>query len=527
MLKGKTGNLAINKNDLVQIGERGKLWPVTGKLFADVAEVGAIKTLFLNNDRHNKGFIGQSFFDQTTQSTYALLYGGIVGGTTDNWSLMKISKDCQVQANVDLEVNSNLGTFVPKFTKLSNGNLVVVRDSSVVIYSPDLIQLAAPTLPTTSYVREIKALSGGGFAIIRASSSSLYLRIHANDGSAIYVGATAISTGVNTTSTRRCSIAIDQLSDGNIVIFYQLANNTFQYTIVSPTGATVVAPTLLTGISSSSQQSGIKIAVINGFFCCAVEDPSGYSAVVLSNSGVVRNYRSPLSYGVSVSSSAQIAVLMTEGNGFWMIAVPANPSNLKDPLNKVMISYLGTSGNNAENKDYSLPLSVLDLELAGDSSDNINYASESGWNVNAFLKNGVILLSYKGNRVTFDINNSTIENINPVDVAVRPSTRSCFAAATLAPCGNGVAVMIGGRDTHMNDFVVQYFKYTPTAILGVSQSTIAAGNENTLLNVNASKGQLTVNPIPGDDIGFDFTTTSRRGQKGVFSFDSVIFNDGL
>src|SRR5574343_578496 len=182
MLKVKVGSLAVNKNDLIQVGERGKLWPVTGKLFADVAEVGAIKTLFLNNGRHQKGFIGQSFFDQTTQSTYALLFGGIVGGTTDNWSLMKISKDCQVQANVDLELNSNMGTFIPKFAKLSNGNLVVVRDSSVVIYSPDLIQLAAPPLPTTSYVREIKALSGGGFAIIRASSSSLYLRIHANNG---------------------------------------------------------------------------------------------------------------------------------------------------------------------------------------------------------------------------------------------------------------------------------------------------------------------------------------------------------
>ena len=487
-IEAALGAAEVTQNDLVQIAERGKIWPVEHKYYAGLKFSGVDNSLDLSSSSTQVLTNFQDLvFNKTNYNTYVMEPIAHDGSAPQGMTIERFDQSMQ-PVNEIILLASNIATEKAILQELSDGNLLAVWKSSSVyyfgIYNQALGQVVAQTSLGSQNSIAVKALVGGGFAVATINASdALSLAIYANDGSAV-MAATSIDAAVG-------DVTIDQLSNGNIVVLTRPAANTsLCFATYSNTGTPVITKTALIPFGPSESGSRLSLSVISGYFCILHEKANQISMMVISNAGQTRNYIAsyPFVGTLSGSGTARNALLLNNEAGFWVLT----GLSLQGPAtDRFVAHYLPTTGNNTDNKEYVYPFSIFKIP-GYDGGPNIGDTDVSG-----FYKNGVIIFNYENSQLALNVSGDQITNV------VNNYFNGNFIGK-ITPTFDGAYVACGSSSN--DNLKVILTKYIETAILGVSLKSVAAGNEDSLLPIDMTEGSHHINPCLGGYVEFDHET---------------------
>ena len=487
-LQGKAGATAINANDLLALNAAGQLSTVSVSDCAAVANAGSavIAPTTINSYGQNENFYSNPFVNPSDGSIFVgapylpSSYGVQISKYTASGALT-----AQIILSSAAAVPSNIS-----ITELTNGNLMVawsLGGTSVyfAIIGVGLNIITAATLVSSAanYGPAPIALPGGGFALAYMTSTGVYFAVYSNSGSVVY--APALISGSTTTSASVIAMAV--LSNGNIVVatLSSGVTNCLKYCIVTTVGASVVATTTLdanTGPSTTNITNLAVSALATGYFCVAGYDTTnGYVAYVLNNAGSIQGI--PFlsgeigTYGMGV---------FNDSSNFWLVC-----SN-------------DTSG--------------LIVGLPPSGWGHIATAIPSLGVINSVYANGyIVIYSF----VSSTIANILVYKLSSTLVGLLSSSFSSGIISEVPTLALGtdytIAILQGLSST-----VFSTIKYASTAIVGISQTTVAAGNAGAIVNYSMGSGGYPCNPVGGTvGKGFDHSATNIIGNKGTILGNSA------
>jgi hypothetical protein len=472
-LRGKAGAAAINAGNLLQIDSFGNLSSVVTADYAATANTGGNPIASTTS-----GSVAES--NSTNNTIFQNPVDGSIYVCGLTASTLQLAKYSAAGALLGTVVLAGGGTYL-SVRQLSNGNLVVtwgvntagiyfaIVDTSLNIIVP---QTTIGSSTSTDGSSVCVPLSGGGFAVLYATNTGAMLAIYSNAG-VVVLAASGVAGSPASVSYK----LMVQLSNGNLVIVLSKGTSTYQVvqTIVSPTGAVVLATTVVyTGTATTEPW----LSQLNGFYAIATYDP-GVSSYLL-NAYIYNNTGTLQGANFSVGTNQGAANLGNDGTAFVLTYTYSGGGTGGAAV------YLPTTGTNYVSAT---------LKSSGTVSGNVLYDSTTQ----------LYLLGSAG------VYQKTASN-------------------TFNIVGGGTSINVGTEQYVCGDYCFLWYnyssysfgvtKYLNTAIVGVSQQTLAAGNAGTLVAFShgggAGKNGYPTNQILGT-VGksFDHSATNIVGNKGT------------
>jgi len=513
-LQAAAGPYAININDLVEINSVGQLSTVTCSDNAAVANIGGtpiakttvtayvpLATTSCDTPAGVGATLKEVFLNTTDGSIYcAAPYLASNYGLT----LYKYTSAGALVGSVVLDSSANQPAHI-YIVQLSNTTLGIcwspagtaVKFAIIDLYLNPIVAATTVVASGVSSSAAAIALSGGGIAITYGTSSGTYLGIYSNTGSTVY-SPTLIAGSPTTANT---IITPAQLSNSNIVIasIAPSVANCVGYSIRSITGVSVLAYTVLDTATCGPIIYGPFISALpSGYFCIGISEATHYaSAWVLSNAGTIQGapFIASAFAGLTTLNLGQLGLSMVnDGTNFWFICS-------------------ASSG----------PGAIIFMPITG--TGYVATLTGNTGTINAIIDRGLLLLyTYAANLViTFTINQVTgrVVQIASTSPVIGSTPLSMFAAGDSS-------VLLGSIITTTSFSVV---KYLNSAIVGVAQAAIAAGNAGTLISysygANLGLAGYSINPIIGSPgKGFNHSASNIVGNLGTM-FPAAVSLGGI
>jgi hypothetical protein len=481
-LQAPAGALAINANDLVAVAAN-QLFSCQTSDFASVANQGSpvfpttSVTGFLCNNMRNSIYFNAPDATIFTLSPYITSANG-----------MKVSKylpNGTLYNQVILDA-TNSTMVSPIITKLSNGNYLCVWAINAgnvyfAIVDQYLNIIVAKTLvapiDSTGTPFHAVALSGGGF-VIAYSNSNPCNAIYDNTGAVVKAAGTltnAAAFGV------QVSISCAQLSNGNIA--YGIASGstakTLGHAITSAAGASVLQVTML-DTGTNSAPSRLSVSTVTNYYCIASMG-SSTRAYVLSLAGAVQGVEFTDTNGGGGPNPD--LKLLNDGTAFWLV--------YDNGSNTVAIAGLPITGG----------AGAVITTFTGITTHS---------NLDAVLERGFIVFCTAATCYIVQLNGAA---------------NACYLINSFSADASrgGMKLMtdfsfIGwGPGNQMTGY-----KYLNTAIVGIAQQGIAAGNAGTVITVNPGPGAYPCSALVGTvGKGFDHSSANVVGNKGTMLGNSA------
>lgn len=503
---GKAGALAISQNDLL-ITNGSQLFSANVSDYAAIGTLGAAIVPATSPTAYNfyteQGFNGKEVWVNPVDASFIVAAPYLASGY--GIELFKYNSAGTLVGSLVID-STGSAPAIPQIVQLSNGNLAVVwtfaPGSAVlnfVVLDTNLSVVVAKTSISTSvnmaYFDTI-ALSGGGFAVSFSTSSGVSLAIYSNTGSVTYAAAT-ITSGATTLLSSRMT----QLSNGNIAVGVASGSQSaygLGFAIRSSVGVSVVAYTVLYS-SAITAETWLSIASVpGGYFCLAisVNSPAVTNAYVLNNAGTVQGS------AYSGANGGLPLGLTTDGTNFYLAYVGSPTSN---------IVLLPTTGTNYVTSTFQ-------------PSGNYYGFSQMTSAAMLFDGRGNLLMQCGVYNYVFQFN--AAGNALQQGPATQAFTGYVLGPATLKNVGDFAALIVMGQvgSTSAVTFAVQ--KYAGTSVVGVSYSTLAAGNANTVVQyASPQNGALITNAVAGTS-GKPFGPGAFAGCSGAINSNSVVISAG-
>ena len=482
-LQGKVGSLAINANDVLELNHFGRLYTAAVSDYAASGNVGnaivAATTVGVSCVVDARKAVIKNPVDGS------VFIGSLVSIAP---TLFKFSTAGALLGNVTLDVGGE--NIILQL--LTNGNVLAVWGTAAGTLSfsvwdtnlnnvVPLTVVASGTTLITAYFDAL-ALSGGGFALAYGLSTGATLAIYTNTG-----GVTAAPATVSGTPTAGIATKLCQQSGGNLAIAISstAASHAAGHAIYSVAGVMILAYTNLSAGSNSAQMYP-EISAIANYYCVAGYDGTNSVAYVLNNAGTLQG--APFSFASSVTTSS-VYQLLNDGTNFEFITRSGGVTAL------VFIPTTGTG--------YVTTL----------------LGSIASGPIAAFYEHESIILEDNG-----VVNVLSLSASGSASIVLTFSLAAAFgtpAWITALPVGD-FAFLVFNLTATAGAATYAIYKYMDTAIVGISQSTIAAGNSGAIVNYSMGPGGFQCNAVTGT-IGksFDHSATNIIGNKGTILGNSV------
>lgn len=454
---------AINQNDLVQMMPNGKVYPCGVSDYAvkpNRADIilaptvltsiyGLVPQYYLDpiniQDSQGNNYVLQ----QTASANNGLAFSsftpaGVLIGTVTLSTVINV-----ISANIKI---------------LSNNNVLVTWSTTVVNGAKFAIITSATSLPTllvsatsmhttqtgTAYCSAGQSLSGGGFVIAyNTSSSAGIIDLYTNAG--VWVSSSASITSLAGNE----QLALKQLSNGNLLLIRNYNTTPASYSIWTSALVSVVASTAI------PQQVNCWSS-LNGFFAFGWMNITTSNYSVYNNAGVLQGTTTSFTCSGSIATTMQ-GFMQNDGTDFWFLT----PQTAGFTYNRI-----STAGA---------------LITSTPTTNSINGAM-CGFDASFKL---FISFFISGSVTRFFVFDTTTLSIYPqLDQTI--VSAGTPAGLTSFYCLDG-AVFQTSYDT-LGQQYYGIFKLTNTAILGVAQSTVAAG---ATVQVVVDKGYYQINPLKG------------------------------
>lgn len=494
---------ALAKDDLVQLGNDGKLYPLSNGDLGKVTNTNAAvfaETTYSSATVDLEGW-RPAVLKHSNGDIYTV---GASGCTIKRYSALGELKKTTV---IDVSLS---GYSQWRLAELGNGSIVITwcAGGPLYVYYAVVDQALAIVKAFTqgSYHQAstrqygLCALSGGGFAISWSDYNSTAIRFRAfdNTGTAT-IADTQWGTGA---LSDPASSAICQLSNGNLVLVRSgnAGGTNTKFAIYTPGGAQVKAETQLSATSQPSQPFILQAG--NGYFCLRIGGPSAGSFYVFNNAGDQQGaVYGPVADGGSKNSSQ----VLWDGADFYIVYGVNGGSGTLIRLVKLPI----TGGANA---------------VSYDTYTTTTAATSSG--IDAYWEGSniaVIALPYNTNqKPSYGVVSKTGATVTaPIEFGTAPGTTqgNCLRGFS---GGGAFTFGVAWEQSASSASKVMVIKNANTAILGVAQASAAAGE---LAPIATGAGVYKVNPLAlsTTPLAFDHTTGSTvPGNKGTMLTNSVI-----
>ncbi len=482
-LSGKAGSLAINANDLLLLNQQGQLYSAN---VSDYAAVGNSGVAIIAATTVNAASVAISarkevFINPLDASIF------IVAPSSGGLSIYKYSSAGTLLESLLIDISSTGNVIV---SQLSNGNLVIGwgADTGSLVFTITDVNLSIIVTKVTVVAASLLGqafdlipLSGGGFAISYGLSTGVYSAIYTNAG-----GVTYAPTLIAGTPTAGMAVKMAQLSNGNIAIAINssVASNAIGHAIMSVTGTSVLAYTALSATTGTAYFYP-EIQIVNGFYCVAGwagATAATCVAYVLNNAGVLQG--APYSIAASGITLSSLYKLLSDGTNFEFLCRSGTSQ---------AIAFIPITGTGYVTTTLAA-LAGAPIDAFFDNRGFLVYSEGSATWVLEVLASGVVMLLYSLTAMT---------------------GLGTFNYITVKPTGDfSLLILILDATAGATIFGVQ--KYMNTAIVGVAQSTIAAGNAGTNVSYSMGPGGYPCNQVLGTvGKGFDHSATNIVGNKGT------------
>lgn len=452
---------AINQNDLVQMISNGKVYPCGVSDYVATPNSGTVITASTAQTYYDVGAQRElSWLQDSTGNTYIVQGNGIASTTGVVISKYAPSGAIIASAIVDTTTTatSNAGITI-KF--LSTGNIVVTWASNTagtarfaIVKASDMSILVASTamhsVSPNYYTVTCQPIATGGFVIAYANTNAVStLDLYTNAG----VWVSSVNFTVQVANEK---FILRQLSNGNIL----LVQNEISFAIWTAALVVVVAPT--NWIATSTKLT--ECVVINGFFCLSQSyvTLTTASIAVYNNAGTLQGSLITVAKASGGSDNYSYS-LQTDGTYFYVAFQPV--------ISTYSIYQVNTSG-----------VLVSTTPVASGAAS------------------AVFGMDQLGNYIQF-FSGSTTLTMNVFDPSTLTVTYYAFSAFFLTSHrGSGVYIPLDGAlfwqgkadASSIADIGVT--KVLNTAIIGVAQSTVAAGST---VQVVVDKGYYQINALKG------------------------------
>jgi hypothetical protein len=462
----KTSRFAVRNKDVIYMDQAGRIYPAQSVTYINGAATNGTTlgqlmtaTVTINssnafNDSKNAMVVNSS--NEAMYFAYPHLSVG--NGLSIARSAVSPLAASSVVIDSDASGNSCHGV---NLVQLSNGNLLAVwsrqtigiyyaiidLDLNIIVAKTLLVATGAGAEPTYAI-----PLSAGGFAFIaNLQAASPTFGIRTNTG-AVTLANTTIAAFP---SAGRSKLA--QLSNGNIAIAVTsiVAGKTLMHAVYTAVGAVVVAATVLDA-SAPAGTGYPSLSVLPGFYCIGHVNSVNNVVQVLSNAGVVQG---------APYTAAAVEVFFpyvdNDGQTFWFV-------------------YRGTGS----------VINIVKVPLTG-----TNYVT----NVTALnISPGCLAIGFDQIIIGSSLNGGQLDffeirTTGAVNYLASQTNTVTPSNATLRILSNFTFV------TFQNSGVNAYntMKYMTASLIGVSATTVAAGNPGSNVSVLLGPGTFQTNALIG------------------------------
>lgn len=503
-LQVKAGNAGINVGDLLLIGGPGN--EAYSAKTIDYAKLGPASTVLAQT----------SIVASTNITQHAGRLAGAVDAngniyifTLQDGSVRKYSSTGSLLASFTTTsmVSDNI---MGKVVILSNGNIAIVTpgaSNNIMVLDAALNQVIASfalsPAPYTNYNANLDAvaLSGGGFAVVYTTTTTVTLATFSNTGAAVLSPTTVQSVTIST----QAFVRIAQLTNGNIVVAMNMTSGSTpvgtSFFVVTTAGVSVVAR-----VSVSTETTGgpCYLAVpaagspSAGYF--GVADPTGYVGVY-SNAGALQG-----SVASVIGAGGDNAGLQFLTDGVQFVMAASNGGFLAVAQIPV------TGANNAVSTTTATAVSNSAIDAALCSGQVIALYASSATAQSAVL---------------FGLADPTLGITKPYMIGSPTAVGTAAATTgtewpTILAAGDFSGVFVYDHVMTAGTFLAIY-KLAASAIIGLAQGAVAAGNSGATVAVQTGPGSYPCNALAGTSGGviFSHMAGSPTGNAGS------IFNNGV
>lgn len=389
------------------------------------------------------------------------------------------------------------GTFAAVYARASGALYFVVFDAQLDI-------IAGPTSIATEYnsssvvYHDACALAAGGFAVAYQSSAgtAIELQTFSNAGAAVLA-----ATSVQTTSASQAALKLGQLPNGNLVVAMRTAGTpagTSFVVVSSTTGANVVANVSVDGTAVFGL---LELNLVAGCFAIAEANGTNLVCSVYSSAGALQGSQYSVADTRNSTSLAQLAI-DNDGTQFWL-------------------GYIGSAANG---------VNVVQLPLSGSGQralTGLGSASITGTFALAIRVISGLLVAFAADSSTggqYWLSVGLPDASLGIAAPYLRTAATAFGAAAGTTGSNWPRVLSGGdftavfvydqQSTAGTFFGIQKVEYS--AIIGVSQTVVTAGNPGTAVTTNSGPGSYPANPILGTNgTPFNHTSSTPAGGEGI------------
>lgn len=510
----------ITSNDILQLGQDGRVYPVDNKDYAEVANctygIGQTSVSTGQIVAHTQvvGAVTNAIYRQALLrgddgSIYTLTSQNNAGGLM----LSKYSASGALLSKVDIDTTSTAYAGLQMFF-LSSGDICACAAYTsgytvkfAIFGSQNLTFIKPLTIVSTSTSGYFGAcaLSQGGFALVLQPSgiNSMQSQLSTYDSVGnVVLAPVAIWTRTGTSGTQYHNM--QQLSDGNLIVTSNSLNTVSSigifHGIVTTSGGSVLPFTNLDG--ASPYDGHCELSVMDGYYALSKINSSSYYKVwIFNNGGTLQGNAFNSSPGTSTGATLR-QKLLNDGHYFYFIWSMSSSGGV------VQLTKLPVSGT-------------------GYTTTNITTSPTSQYDsyIDAFYENGMIVCvaapaSGAACPVVFVINVDTGlligKSLTTIGVVATNNAGMCYR---IIPGGDFSFICMyeytGPASTNLC-----VGKYASTAILGVAQQSASAGD---IVRVAGVAGAYASNFVRvSASKAFDHSATNIIGNKGTMLTYGVV-----
>jgi hypothetical protein len=503
VMTAKASNAAVNIDDLLYMNGQGYVYPAQSTAWAtnaagsfNAAAVIVPETAISGSSSTPVCDVRQCLWVNPADQCIFIL----CGSTSAIPTIHKFSPAGILLTTINVDSSGASVASAFNLVQLSNGNLLATwgfnsPSQKFAIVDTDLNLVTAATVipgPASGVQNWIHAiaLKDGGFAVVITAATSgaysVFFGVYSNTGAVVRA-----SSAIPNTSLLQNGARCAQLSNGNIAVAINSSAVALGIAIFNTAGAAVLNYTAIDNAAGGGQLE-ISSLANSGFFCVGVETGAGTATFyVLNNAGALQGASLPVAqYANGPSPKFRIK---NDGAYFWALY-------LTNAGVCTVARFPTTGASNAVRTD--IPVStytfISDFIL---ERDMIVFAQTSKFYVLALRVDGYVSL----------ISQST----SATALFPSPDTHTLkaggdFTMAVFTPPNGSVAARI------------RVWRYLDVAMLGVCQTTLAAGNKDALVRVAVGPSVQRINPLPGPAAGaFDSSSSRVVGNKGYLLQNSV------
>lgn len=489
-LQGQAGSLAINANDLLETNQFGQLFTVKCSDNAAVGNAGGtpVPKTTVSSFTGGASLNKESFRNSADGSIFMT---APYLSSNEGLELYKFNSAGALLGSIILDAATASPNDVT-VQQLTSSNLVVVWQEGgsayFAIVGTGLNVIVAKTAITSGAPSAI-SLSGGGFSIVTISGGAApQIAIYSNTGASVLAPTTVAGAATNAVQS-----IPSQLSNGNIVVVCTYGASLGQ--IIYTAAGTVVAA-YTTFNTTVANPSSASISTLDGVYCFAVCNQAGGDLIyIFNNSGTQEGTTFNSSTFGGIPTGYFNCAAVNDGTNFWVCFGNA----LGGAGGNGAVIYAPTTGSGyvasllpqAAGTSNFVAMYELGFLIIYGSSGPVLYVCQLTSSGQALLVGTVSLTLTSGDT-------ASVISAGDFSVLLGQGVTSAFAVV----------------------------KYLNTAIVGVAQQAVAAGNAGTLLTYShgggAGKNGYLCNPIIGTvGKGFNHSATNIVGNTGTMLGNSV------